>query len=291
MLLLERFAYQQFPSWESFTQNITASSSWWLEWSWGLDTHWYGISANSTVIHTTKEGAVATISIWCHVSKVSEYLIGHSFESIAFDLYSIDMGKMAIYEYYFDSTSNGQSVYLHFSAPSTMLLQSGDSYLATVNVNPLRQNTLSEDNRNIFIVMPSDSEVESINPSSSGNLQKNIATFILSANSHLPVSFTVTSGPHVPTFNEMVLANFTSPDRIIVIAGVATVLISGFQGMSLLRRRRTYNRTAKLIAKIFHDYIRPHEALKGKTPAEACGVEVKGENKWMTLIQNAIRDK
>jgi len=38
---------------------------------------------------------------------------------------------------------------------------------------------------------------------------------------------------------------------------------------------------------IFHNYIRPHQALKGKTPSEACGIEVKGENKWMTLIQNA----
>jgi len=27
----------------------------------------------------------------------------------------------------------------------------------------------------------------------------------------------------------------------------------------------------------------------GKTPAEACGIEVKGKNKWMTLIQNASR--
>lgn len=38
---------------------------------------------------------------------------------------------------------------------------------------------------------------------------------------------------------------------------------------------------------IFHNYIRPHEGLDGKTPAEACGIEVKGENKWITLIQNA----
>jgi len=38
---------------------------------------------------------------------------------------------------------------------------------------------------------------------------------------------------------------------------------------------------------IFHNYIRPHEALRGKTPSEACEVEVKGENKWITLIQNA----
>ena len=34
---------------------------------------------------------------------------------------------------------------------------------------------------------------------------------------------------------------------------------------------------------IYYNYMRPHEALDGKTPAEA----VEGENKWMTLIQNA----
>lgn len=30
---------------------------------------------------------------------------------------------------------------------------------------------------------------------------------------------------------------------------------------------------------IFHNYMRPHETLKGKTPAEACGIEVEGDNK------------
>ncbi len=38
---------------------------------------------------------------------------------------------------------------------------------------------------------------------------------------------------------------------------------------------------------IFHNFIRTHEGLKGKTPAEACGIEVVGDNKWITLIQNA----
>jgi transposase-like protein len=38
---------------------------------------------------------------------------------------------------------------------------------------------------------------------------------------------------------------------------------------------------------IFHNYIREHEGLEGKTPAEACGIEIKGKNKWLTLIQNA----
>ena len=40
---------------------------------------------------------------------------------------------------------------------------------------------------------------------------------------------------------------------------------------------------------IYHNYVRPHEALEGRTPAEACGIKVEGENKWMTLIQNASR--
>ena len=38
---------------------------------------------------------------------------------------------------------------------------------------------------------------------------------------------------------------------------------------------------------LYHNYIRPHEALKGKTPSEAAGIIVEGNDKWMTLIQNA----
>jgi transposase-like protein len=39
--------------------------------------------------------------------------------------------------------------------------------------------------------------------------------------------------------------------------------------------------------RIFHNYVRPHMALKGKTPAEAAGIRLDGVNKWITLIQNA----
>ena len=40
---------------------------------------------------------------------------------------------------------------------------------------------------------------------------------------------------------------------------------------------------------LYHNYFRPHEALDGKTPAEACGITIEGENKWKTLIQNASK--
>jgi putative transposase len=41
---------------------------------------------------------------------------------------------------------------------------------------------------------------------------------------------------------------------------------------------------------IFHNYFRPHEALNGKTPSEACGITIEGKNKWKTLIQNASKN-
>lgn len=40
---------------------------------------------------------------------------------------------------------------------------------------------------------------------------------------------------------------------------------------------------------LYHNAIRPHQGLKGKTPLDACGIEVQGENRWITLIQNASR--
>ncbi|MGH9984773.1 MAG: DDE-type integrase/transposase/recombinase [Nitrososphaeraceae archaeon] len=42
---------------------------------------------------------------------------------------------------------------------------------------------------------------------------------------------------------------------------------------------------------LFHNYMRPHMALDGKTPAEMCGIEIGGDNKWKTIIENAKNDK
>ena len=35
---------------------------------------------------------------------------------------------------------------------------------------------------------------------------------------------------------------------------------------------------------IFHNYIRKHEDLDGKAPAEACRTKIEDENKWIPLI-------
>jgi hypothetical protein len=39
-----------------------------------------------------------------------------------------------------------------------------------------------------------------------------------------------------------------------------------------------------------HYSIKPHMGLDGKTPAEAAGIRVEGEDKWLTIMQNASRN-
>jgi putative transposase len=41
---------------------------------------------------------------------------------------------------------------------------------------------------------------------------------------------------------------------------------------------------------IFHNYIREHDGLNGKTPAEKCGIKIEGNDKWLTIIQNAKKE-
>jgi transposase-like protein len=39
--------------------------------------------------------------------------------------------------------------------------------------------------------------------------------------------------------------------------------------------------------RIFHNYLRPNQGIGNHTPSELAGIQVNGENKWITLIQNA----
>ena len=72
--------------------------------------------------------------------------------------------------------------------------------------------------------------------------------------------------------NKMERMNGEFRDREKVVRGIKvkdSVLIGGYQ--------------------MYHNYLRPHMGLNGQTPAEKCGIDIQGDNKWLTLIQNASR--
>ena len=43
--------------------------------------------------------------------------------------------------------------------------------------------------------------------------------------------------------------------------------------------------------RLYYNYIKPHQALSGKTPSEFAGIEIEGDDKWITLLRNAIKYK
>ena len=42
---------------------------------------------------------------------------------------------------------------------------------------------------------------------------------------------------------------------------------------------------------IYHNIVRLHEGIAKMTPAGKCGIKIEGENKWLTIIQNAKKVK
>ena len=43
--------------------------------------------------------------------------------------------------------------------------------------------------------------------------------------------------------------------------------------------------------RLYYNFIKPHEALNGRTPSEEAGVTIEGDNKWLTLMKKSIQFK
>jgi len=41
--------------------------------------------------------------------------------------------------------------------------------------------------------------------------------------------------------------------------------------------------------RLYYNFVRPHEALDGKTPSEEAGIMIEGDNKWLTLMRKAVK--
>lgn len=41
--------------------------------------------------------------------------------------------------------------------------------------------------------------------------------------------------------------------------------------------------------RIYYNYVRPHQGLESRTPAEKAGIGIEDQNKWLGLIRKASR--
>jgi len=42
--------------------------------------------------------------------------------------------------------------------------------------------------------------------------------------------------------------------------------------------------------RIYYNFVKPHEALDGKTPAEKAGINIDGKDKWKTVFKNTLKN-
>jgi transposase-like protein len=106
-----------------------------------------------------------------------------------------------------------------------------------------------------------------------------------------------------PNFHEAYLKEFYTMDKANRTEHIREIRIAGKVHNNKMERLngeiRDRERVMRTLEKgdtpilvgmqIFHNYIRPHMALEGKTPADKAGIEIKGKDKWLTLIQNASK--
>jgi hypothetical protein len=205
---------------------------------------------------------VVTISLTTHVTHVPEFLIGWSLGFAGFDLQGISAGKTEVYEYNAHQNSTEESYYYHFSVPSTILQQQGDSFTATIKMAPWIQGTFSESDMSVEIVMPASTEVKKETSSDGVDIENNLARFTIPEGTKLPASFTVTSGPIQKTLLEKFIDFVTSPEGIAAILTIAATALTLIQGIRRLRRTRTFNRLIRLMVKLYEDYRSNPDALE-----------------------------
>jgi transposase-like protein len=41
--------------------------------------------------------------------------------------------------------------------------------------------------------------------------------------------------------------------------------------------------------RLYYNFVKPHESLEGRTPSEEAGINIEGDNKWLTLMHKAIQ--
>jgi hypothetical protein len=104
-----------------------------------------------------------------------------------------------------------------------------------------------------------------------------------------------------PNLHAGIEREFWRENKALVIQHVRHVRMSGDLNNNKMERfndelrdrekvtRNLKNPSTPILAgmQIYHNYVRPYMGLDGKTPAEVAGIKVEGENKLLTLIQNA----
>ncbi len=264
---------EPFSSFDEFASQLTEDPSWWLKYSWAIDTKWHGVPLNSTIVRTEydPETSKAEIFIWCRITNIPEYILGENrLETLltGFDLTPVFIGKLETLQWYSDYTADGRSYYIYFKAPSNLMEQNKDTYSVTFDISPLYQGKTYDVEQKIQVSMPPNTEILNTIPSVMSTRTANIATFTIHRGNQYPAAFSVTSAPPIKDTAQVFLENavrwITEPSAWLAIVSLAVIGYTAFRGGQLWNRRKTYYRLYRSMVSIYEHYAPDYAKFQGE---------------------------
>ncbi len=252
-----------FDSFSDFQNCVINNPSPWLNYSWDVDTYWYGVSLNTTRVMVSFNDTTSTVDMWMwfHITRIPEYLIGQgTLENwlTGFDLTPVSIGSLTLWELYQDYNADGQTYNLRFEAPADILSQLGNTYNCTIPVSPSYQDSSYLIQQRIDINMPPDTEVQTASPSSMSNHTENEETFLIESGDSYPSSFTVVSGPTTKSLGQTALDDASvwllAPSGWAAIGSLLVLSFTGLRGRKIWRRNKLYHHIYKSMVTVYDMY-------------------------------------
>ena len=198
---------------------------------------------------------------WFHITHVPEYLVGEGkMENwlTGFDLTSVSIGNLELWEFYEDWGTTGTYYTLRFEAPANILSEHNGNYTFSIGVSPDYRGYTFDIQQVIDINMPDGTRIIETNPSDLTVNETNMASFVIVPGDKYPDKYVVVSGPPPKTFTQVVaeIANvwFTTPGGWAAIASILVLTATAFRGRILWRRNKLYHRLYKSMVTVYDLY-------------------------------------
>jgi hypothetical protein len=258
-----------FAAFSSFQNKVIENPSPWLNFSWNIDTDWYGVRLNTTrvIFSFNSTDSTAELWTWFHITHTPEYLVGQgNLENwlTGFSLTPISVGSLSRWELYKDYNEGEQYYNLLFEAPSNILSQHGDNYTLNLPVSTNYQGYTFKINQIIDVNMPANTEIKQTFPLSKDS--ENTATFTIARGNKYPASYIVVSGSPAESLAQIIQNDvslwFTTPGGWAALASLLVLSITAFRGRIIWQRNKSYHRLYKSMVTLYDLYSKDFEKFQ-----------------------------
>jgi hypothetical protein len=279
---LEEEGWHAYPSFDAFRNDVLNNPNWWLQYSWGLDAHWLGISVNTTKIDVELPNGPGTsevlLRLSCQITNIPGFFITERVEDIGlghlklpsplfagFDLTTMYIGDFEALQWIEDYGPSHRHYKIYFETPATLLTKYKDQYSLLLRINPPHVGKMHEFNRMMNITMPSDTEVLRTSPANISHYSENIMRFTLTEGDRYPESFSGISGPPIKSVSQIFIESFFivigDPSAWLAFVSLLAIGYTGFQGRRMWSRRKTYYRLYRSMVSLYNRYAQDFDKL------------------------------